>query len=399
MQKVLGEGGLRLLSTFFILWLARTLGAENFGRYSSAWAVATLCVIFVDLGTNAILTREIARHPTDRIRMAESSHLLKVILAIGSWCILLAATYALHFSPSQRRLTLCLGVVAISQVLLDYLATLLNGIEEMGWEAILKVVCRAIALSFAFWALWVGKSLMGIAVAMAWGSLAGYSVAVAIVHYRFGSFGFGFDKTFLKSLLRASIPLFGCVLFWVLYDSQDVILLNYFRFPQQQIGWFSAAMKIIDVLRVYPVLMMGVFFPVLSRLHASDPEGFRLKERRLFIFMTWSLLAVAAIGYAAAPLLIRILYKSDYMPASDYLRLLMPPLVGMGINFFQMQVLIALDQERKLFAAAVLTCVTNLVFACLLLPRFGVPGICYALLGSEIIYFLYMRHMRTALRQ
>ena len=395
-QKVLGEGGVRLVSTLYVLLLATHLGAENFGRYSTAMAYAALCIVFVDLGTNAILTREIARQPSQRVRMAQTSHFLKVAASIGSWAILLAVTYILHFSAEQRFLTLCLGIVAIGQTLTEYFGALLNGIEEMGWEAFLKVVSRTIALGFAFWALFAGKPISVIVTTMAWGSLLSYAVAVLIVRYRLGSFGFEINPVFLKSLFQACLPLFGCVLFWILYDSQDVLLLNYFHFPQREIGWFSAAMKVIDVLRVYPVLMMGVYFPVLSRLHLSDPGAFRRKQRRLLLFMTVSLVVLAAAVYAASPAIVRLLYKSDFAPASDLLRRLLPALVGMGLTHVQMQILIALNQERKLLWVAFATCACNLLFAWILLPRIGVRGVCYALVGSETVYFILLRRVAAA---
>src|ERR1035437_6632420 len=97
-QKVLGEGGVRLLSTLFILFLARRIGAENFGRYSSAMAFASICVIIVDLGTNGILTREIARHPANRIVLASSSHFLKLVASVCAWFILLAVTFVFRFT-------------------------------------------------------------------------------------------------------------------------------------------------------------------------------------------------------------------------------------------------------------------------------------------------------------
>ena len=52
-QKVLGEAGLRMLSIGFLLLLANMLGAEKLGQYSTAFAYAALCIVFVDLGTNA----------------------------------------------------------------------------------------------------------------------------------------------------------------------------------------------------------------------------------------------------------------------------------------------------------------------------------------------------------
>jgi len=204
-QKVLGEGGLRLISTLFVLLLARHLGAEDFGRYSTALAYAALCIVFVDLGTNAILTREIARYPDRRVQIAESSHLLKALAALGSWLILLTVTSALRFSPENRRLTLCLGVVVIGQTLTEYFSALLNGLEEMGWEATLKVVSRTVGLSWGFISLALKQPLPLIVTHMAIGSVAGYVVSAWIVSIRFGVFGMKIDPVFLKSLLVASM--------------------------------------------------------------------------------------------------------------------------------------------------------------------------------------------------
>src|SRR5262249_21329160 len=156
----------RLASTLFVLFLARRLGAEEFGRYSSAVAFAAICIVLVDLGTGAILTREIARHPESRHRMADASHLLKLAASLFSWIVLLAATYLFKFRPDQRTMTLSLGVVAIGQTLTEYFGSLLNGIEEMGWEAALKTISRLLSLSLGFVALFLRQSLPAITLSM-----------------------------------------------------------------------------------------------------------------------------------------------------------------------------------------------------------------------------------------
>jgi PST family polysaccharide transporter len=166
--------------------------------------------------------------------------------------------------------------------------------------------------------------------------------------------------------------------------------------PLRDVGWFSAGMKVIDVVRVYPVLMMGVFFPVLSKLHTSDPPAFRQKQRRLLIFMAATLMLFAGLIYLGAPWIIQVLFKNDFAPASHLLRLLLPSLVAMGLNHIQMQLLIALNQERKLLVGAFIACASNVLLACFLLPRFGTSGACYALLGSETLYFIFLRQLTAA---
>jgi len=289
------------------------------------------------------------------------------------------------------------GIAVIGYTLTDYFAALLSVIEEMGWEAAMKVLSRILALSLAFAALVRHQPLQTIAFQMALGAFIAFAASASIVSYRFHFFGVSWNEAFLASLMRSCLPLFGSVIFAVLYDSQDLLLLNYFRFLPREIGYFSAAMKIIEVVRVYPILVLGVFFPTLSKLHLSDRDAFNNKRKRVFQFMLFSLLLLAAALYVCSSRIIRLLYAGDYLPSAFYLKLLAAALVLMGLNHAQGQFLIALNRERALLGGALLACAVNLVLACLLLPRCGVAGICYALAGSELVYFLYLRHTITAI--
>src|SRR5437016_3278274 len=80
--KLAGEFGVRLLSTIFMLVLARAVGASDFGIYSTAFAFASVFSILIDLGTNPIITREIARHPHKRPQIIASVNFLKTITAV-----------------------------------------------------------------------------------------------------------------------------------------------------------------------------------------------------------------------------------------------------------------------------------------------------------------------------
>ncbi len=384
---------MRLFATGFVLLLARRVGAQEFGLYSSALAYASLTVILVDLGTNAILTREIARRPSERISIYQSSHLLKVSASLGSMLLLWAGTYAAGLTEEVRYLTLCLGLFSVSQALTDYFSSLLSGIEEMGWEATLKTISRSLSVIFGLVPLFQGKPLGVIATAMAMGSLTGYGVSVLILKSRFGAFGFKKDMAFIKSLLKTSMPLFASAVFWILYESQDIVILNLFRQPQADIGYFASAIKMIDVLRMYPVLLIGVFFPALSKLHLTDPTTYRMKARRVLTFLALSTSLLAAGLYLGADWLIVHIYQEAYRPAVPLLQLLAPALFLCGINYTRMQFLIAQNRERKLFASALTTCLVNLAFAALLVPRFGVSGACYALLISEVANFIVLHHL------
>jgi O-antigen/teichoic acid export membrane protein len=86
-----------------------------------------------------------------------------------------------------------------------------------------------------------------------------------------------------------------------------------------------------------------------------------------------------------------VLYKNDFAPAAGILKLLAPALVVMGVNHGQMQILIALNRESQLMKGALILCLSNAILACVFLPLFGVFGTCYALLGSELANFIFLR--------
>src|SRR5689334_1463968 len=96
--KLMGEGGVRLLSTVFLLILARLVGASEFGVYSTAFAFATVFAILVDLGTNPIVTREIARSPERRSQIVSAVNALKTIMSVVMLLLLWLSTYLIPMS-------------------------------------------------------------------------------------------------------------------------------------------------------------------------------------------------------------------------------------------------------------------------------------------------------------
>jgi O-antigen/teichoic acid export membrane protein len=282
-----------------------------------------------------------------------------------------------------------LGVVVFGYTLTEHFSALLAGKEEMGWEAILKVVSRSLGLSGAFIALWLHQSLPVIVTAMALGTLLSYAGSAIVIRQRFGVFGYEFDGPFLKSLMRSCIPVFGSIVFWVMYENQDILLLNHFALPNREIGLFSAAMKIIDVLRVFPVLLIGVYFPSLVRISLGPRQPFVRRTRALLGFMLVGGVLVTLAALPASTFLIRTFYGSGFGAAAPILRLLLLAYACICLNHTFQQLTIARDLEGKLFMGAIVACLSNLAGAWMMIQRFGVPGVCYALIGSEVLYLIF----------
>jgi hypothetical protein len=56
-----------------------------------------------------------------------------------------------------------------------------------------------------------------------------------------------------------------------------------------------------------------------------------------------------------------------------------------------------MNRERQLLVSALIACGVNLFLAWFCLPRFGLPGACYALLGSEFVNFLFLKRSMASI--
>lgn len=394
-QKVLGEFGARLLMSLFVLWLARTVGTADFGRYSTALAFCSIFTILVDLGTSSILTREIARQRIGRERLIKSANGLKTIAAVITWGIIFSASHFFQTPKDKISLVSALGIVVIGYTLAEYYSSLLAGIEEMGWEAALKIMMRSIILSGGLIGLVQHKSISSIVSYMAYGTFVALLAGAVMVRWRIMSFGFSLEKTLLKQLGRYCFPVFGSTFFRILYDNQDMLLLNHFYVTDHEIGLFAAAMKVMDVLRAFPVLLTGAFFPSLAKIANDQPESFKRRVHSLMMYMFIGLVLLIPTIYMAAPTIISTLYGDKFLLAIPYLQLLLPVLFGISFNHIFQQLLIAQDCEGRLFTAAMVASLSNLFLGWLWIPRWGVHGVCYALIVSETLYFCYQLYQAT----
>jgi O-antigen/teichoic acid export membrane protein/GT2 family glycosyltransferase len=391
--KLAGEIGVRLLSTIFLLVLARLVGSAQFGVYSTAFAFASVFLIFVDLGTNPIVTREIARAPDRRGQIVEAVNFLKALTAAFMLLCLWACVYAIKISPDKTRLIHWFGWVVIGTAFTEYYSAVLTGVERMGSEAVLKIVTKGVVILAALLVLLKTHDLYQTVRTMGAFSIVSILAGALILRSRIGSFGFRPDWPYLKGLLKLSLPIFGSLAFLVMYDSQDILILNYFKVADHNIGLFALAVKIIDVLKIFPVLLASTFFPSLARHAHLSRKSFVRRSHELFVYAGIGFPILTAGIYALAPTLIQALYGRPFLEAVPALRWLLLGFLLMAFNIILLQLLIALDREKESLLGSALVCLSNLGLSALWVPRFGILGTCYALLASEVLYLIAQSYL------
>ena len=108
--KILGD----LSGFIFLVYFARVFGAGALGKYTFSMALAGLLSIFISMGMNTCMTREVSKNLQQEPRYISNILLTQAILAILVWGLIV--TIALLFSADSET-AMILVIIGLYQVL------------------------------------------------------------------------------------------------------------------------------------------------------------------------------------------------------------------------------------------------------------------------------------------
>ncbi|MFN0118609.1 MAG: oligosaccharide flippase family protein [Elusimicrobiota bacterium] len=383
--KLVGEFFSRLASFLFYSICARLLGVENFGVFSLAYSYGFVFIVLIDLGANYIVTREIARDKDFLIHTVPSLHILKWILFPLMVLFVFLATYFTGNTPQVVKLAVMLSLLAMGIALSEFLASILNGIEMMGLEAVLKIIWRMGILGCSILGYFWVKSIE----AFVWGMVIAHWIGVLIGYYliqkRYNIFKWEWKFERIKDLLKISYPVLLAWFIITIYDNQDMFILSKMGFSKGSIGYFSASAKLIDALRPLPVLVVGALYPILSQYSFSDKKTFNKLTIVFFRNLAFVLIPLAFFLSSLAPLIIKVLYGDVFLPAIPIFSISIWGFVFIFLNHFLFLLLLSLNGQFQFLKSALFVCIVNGILAIFLFPRFGILGGGWALFIGEFL--------------
>lgn len=387
--KTLGEVLARLSFLLLFLVAARLLGAQEYGRYNHATSLTGLALVGMDLGLNTLLVRQVARRPQDLGHFAGTLLLIKSLLAL-----LVLGLLALGLHLSGRPLGLVL-TVALAQALWG-LAELgfagLNALEAMGQEAWIKTVARLAALLAAGGLLWAGAGPWGLVAGVGLANLLALLLALGVLRRRV-AFTLRLEAGFLRRLFCDGLPLALSGVFIVFYSRLDMVLLEVMGRSFGEIGWYAAAVRVVDGVGILPGLVAAAFLPVLASLAGRQPEQLaRLYRQGLRLLLLLGLPAGLGLFMVRAPLT-ELVFGPAYAPTAQVFAWLAPNLALIFVNYLQLTVLTALGRQRLGALATAGALVVNVALNLWWIPTHGILGAAAATLATEVVLLLACAHL------
>jgi O-antigen/teichoic acid export membrane protein len=367
--------------------IASLTGPEGFGKFAFAQVVGLYFLYLADFGLQTLGTRSVAQERGSISGHVRDISSLRVLLAIGSYVLLVIFALALPKSPDVKTLILLFGLALFpSAVLFEWV---FQGIEEMEYVGLGRVLKGIVFAGLVF--LFVGgKDHLIYAAGFYVAGIVVASLILLLVYLRkFGVFWGKVNGSTLKDLMKAAAPLAaGSFITQINYNFGTIALGLYLT--DEVVGLFSAPYKIVLFIWAFAVVAASnAVLPLLARSYKNSVTEFGDTLKKLFRIFVLLAIPMGIGGTILAAQIMGFLYAPEFQKAAIVFQLSIWSVVFVVYRVVFENALIASNSQRGYLVGYVLAGVLTIVGNLILVPVLGLIAPSIVGIISEFVLLSY----------
>lgn len=381
------QGLTRIISFFYVIFLAKTLGVSEFGLYTLALAYFSIISSVADFGFNRFLTREVAKDRSQASKLLWNIIILR--LTLTSILFALFAVILYTFDPDKMRVSLILlaTLAILPQAIALTFDAIFVAIQKLQISAFSLFVSSLVIAVAGFVLVGKGFGTMGAVNALILGQVV-YAVILLIFLYKHEKFVISeINLKLIKDAIKGSLPYGLLGILGLLYFRIDTILLSYIK-GSFETGIYGAAYKFLESVIFIPSAFSLALFPILSRLHESN-----IKDARKLYFKSLKVMGtlgiVVFLGYILILPKVISMYLPNYSSSITAIKILAIAIPFMFAQGVAVSVLLSTDKYLKpVIILSIFTLVFNIGANLFFIPQYGFIGASWVTVLSEILSFI-----------
>lgn len=308
----------RLLSgAVLMVFIARTVGPEEFGQFVLTLSLAMVMALLVEFGHSTFVMRELGRQqePPEQLlaRVLQAKALLGLLFA-GLAVLVWANGWV---SPANASGFFCLCAMALVSTFADFLNVCFRGIEKFGLETRNVVVSSVAHLAIVVPVALHYRSWKEIAVAF----LVSRTVYLVLSLFSFKMEFNGVGQAVMRAggvidalrQIRQSLMYAADAALVTVRSYADVFLISTFL-GAGPLGLYQAGMNLVRAVENLGPIIANVFLPKLAGLIAK-PNEFERYERQLLLLLTGCGLSCFAVLFLAPSWLLTAVFGERFAPS------------------------------------------------------------------------------------
>lgn len=389
-----GRGAEMLITLVSVTLIARNLGVEQYGLFSSIVALTVLLAKFIDIGFAPIVFRETSKKDAT-FDMLNTAFTLRTILILGLFVVFNSVSGLTNLSSKEILLSniLFLNIIFSSKYMnfRELLEVLFKVNLNMFNVMLFNSIDSIFLLVFVFLMPYVGGGLEYLVIVYVAANIPGFLLLIIFLSKKY-KYRFSFSFKHGYWLVKESIPLFGTVILTTSFQQLDVLLLRSLD-SEYSVGLYSAALRLTVPLSIIPQALITTIFPLIVRGRemgsTSTMPATRLVYKILFLFS----FAISFIITFKAEQIISLIFGGEYANAYLPMTILFWSILFTYFNTFTLNLLTVYNKQKYNFFGTLLIVVVQIILVVLLTPIYSYSGVAVARVAAGAagtIFFIFI---------
>jgi len=372
-----------------VIWLARHFGPAIYGQWAFALHYVALFSIFTTFGLNILTIREISRDKTKTAQYIDNIIAIKLILGLITLGLIAFIIQFLGKNPETVRLVYFLGLYIVISSFVIFFQSIFRANEKMQYETACYGLQSATLLGLVALFILKGDSIITISYAYIGASLVTVLFSLVSIWQRFSKFFLKIDFNVCKKLFSEAWPYGLSYVAVSIYCSIDSVMLGVIK-SNQEVGWYSAAYKVVLFAQMFGLVVWRSFFPQLCQKYKESLESLKTivkKFAKVMHFFAWP---IAFGGTLLAGQIIIFFYGEEYLPGKLAFQILIWTTAIIFISSIYYEPIKAADRPKLYLIGVGVGAILNVILNFLLIPVWSLNGAAVATLLTNIAIMIFM---------
>ena len=376
--------------------MTRYLGQTGFGYYTSIIAFLQFFGVIIDFGLQMTTSQLLGRPGAQENKIFNNILALRLISAAIFMALAAGLVWLLPYPDIIKAGVTITSVSFFFIALQSVFISIFQKNLSMFVVAWAEVLGRAILLAGVWFFVSASMGLLWIMVAVVLGS------AVNFIYLFFSSRKFvkpklEFDKETWKQIIKMSWPLAITISLSLIYFRADTLVMSFVR-PQDEVGLYGAAYKVVDVLTQFPYLFLGLLLPIFAKFVITNREIFKVILQKTFDFMSIITIPMVLGTIVLGNKIMLLVAGDDFLISGELLKIL---IIGVGMIFFGTFFgygVVACGQQKKMIKFYLIDALISLVLYIVLIPIYSYWAAAVLTVFSEVLitipaYYILKKEM------
>lgn len=374
---------IRIFGSLFIsVWIARYLGPADYGVLNYAVAYVALFMLFVTLGLDQIVVRELVKN----IRLAPyylgTSFILKLIGALLALASIFISSCFIETDNLTRLVILIIGCALVFQSL--------DVIDFFYQSKVLSkyvVIARSSAFLFSsalniYFIIYEYSVIYFAIVNVANALLTAFFLI--LVYWQTGSkiLKWRFSYKIAKQLLIYSWPLAISVFLISIHTRIDQVMIGS-MLDSEQVGMYSIAVKLAEFWLFMPMILVSTLMPYFINLRDTNNQLYHYRLMQIYSLMFWVGVFVGFVTVIFGEYIVVGLFGEVYSEA--YGALVLNVWAGVFVAQSAAKGIWVISENKQMYrlVANIFAIILNVSLNVLLIPAYGINGAAFATLATR----------------